>query len=62
LGAVFINASGIDATPLTKDEGKTSTDNKRAYQLYVQHWNAAKNNPALQKQLTDRAREMGIVK
>jgi hypothetical protein len=45
-----------------KDEGKTSTDNKRAYQLYVQHWNAAKNNPALQKQLTDRAREMGIVK
>jgi len=45
-----------------KDEGKTPTDNKGAYQLYVQHWNAAKNNPALQKKLTDRAREMGIVK
>ena len=45
-----------------KDEGKKPTDNQGAYQLYVQHWNAAKNNPALQKKLTDRAREMGIVK
>lgn len=36
--------------------------NEEAYQLYVQHWNNAKNNPALQKQLTDRARKMGIVK
>lgn len=51
-----------DYTKHSADEGKTSTDNKRAYQLYVQHWNAAKNNPALQKQLTDRARELGIVK
>ena len=41
---------------------QTPTDNQSAYQLYVQHWNAAKNNPALQKQLTDRAREMGIAK
>lgn len=46
-----------DYTKHSADEGK-----KRAYQLYVQHWNAAKNNPALQKKLTDRAREMGIVK
>ena len=45
-----------------EDEGKTPTGNQGAYQLYVQHWNAAKNNPALQKKLTDRAREMGIVK
>lgn len=51
-----------DYTKHSADEGKTPTDNKGAYQLYVQHWNAAKNNPALQKQLTDRAREMGIVK
>lgn len=41
---------------------KKPTDNQGAYQLYVQHWNNAKNNPALQKQLTDRARKMGIVK
>jgi len=45
-----------------EDEGKKPTGNQGAYQLYVQHWNAAKNNPALQKKLTDRAREMGIVK
>jgi hypothetical protein len=45
-----------------EDESKNSTSNQSAYQLYVQHWNNAKNNPALQKQLTDRAREMGIVK
>lgn len=51
-----------DYTKHSADEGKKPTDNKRAYQLYVQHWNAAKNNPALQKKLTDRAREMGIVK
>lgn len=49
--------------PTTKaDEGKKPTGNQGSYQLYVQHWNAAKNNPALQKKLTDRAREMGIVK
>ena len=51
-----------DYTKHSADEGKTPVDNKGAYQLYVQHWNAAKNNPALQKKLTDRAREMGIVK
>ena len=51
-----------DYTKHSADEGKKPTDNKGAYQLYVQHWNAAKNNPALQKKLTDRAREMGIVK
>lgn len=51
-----------DYTKHSADEGKTPIDNKGAYQLYVQHWNAAKNNPALQKKLTDRAREMGIVK
>lgn len=50
------------ASTKKEDEGKTTTSNQSAYQLYVQHWNAAKNNPALQKQLTDRAREMGIVK
>jgi hypothetical protein len=41
------------------DEARPANE---AYQLYVQHWNNAKNNPALQKKLTDRAREMGIVK
>jgi len=51
-----------DYTKHSADEGKKPTGNQGAYQLYVQHWNAAKNNPALQKQLTDRAREMGIVK
>lgn len=51
-----------DYTKHSADEGKTPTGNQGAYQLYVQHWNAAKNNPALQKKLTDRAREMGIVK
>ncbi len=51
-----------DYTKHSADEGKKPTDNQGAYQLYVQHWNAAKNNPALQKKLTDRAREMGIVK
>ena len=51
-----------DYTKHSADEGKKPIDNKGAYQLYVQHWNAAKNNPALQKKLTDRAREMGIVK
>lgn len=51
-----------DYTKHSADEGNKPTGNQGAYQLYVQHWNAAKNNPALQKQLTDRAREMGIVK
>jgi hypothetical protein len=51
-----------DYTKHSADEGKKPTGNQGAYQLYVQHWNAAKNNPALQKKLTDRAREMGIVK
>ena len=51
-----------DYTKHSADEGKKPTGNQGTYQLYVQHWNAAKNNPALQKQLTDRAREMGIVK
>lgn len=51
-----------DYTKHSADEGKPPTGNQGAYQLYVQHWNAAKNNPALQKKLTDRAREMGIVK
>ena len=51
-----------DYTKHSADEGKNPTGNQGAYQLYVQHWNAAKNNPALQKKLTDRAREMGIVK
>lgn len=51
-----------DYTKHSADEVKKPTGNQGAYQLYVQHWNAAKNNPALQKKLTDRAREMGIVK
>ena len=51
-----------DYTKHSADEGKKPTGNQGAYQLYVQHWNAAKNNPSLQKKLTDRAREMGIVK
>ena len=51
-----------DYTKHSADEGKKPTGNQGAYQLYVQHWNAAKNNPELQKQLTERARKMGIVK
>lgn len=33
-----------------------------AYEWYVYRWNNAKNNPALQKKLTEEARKMGIAK
>ena len=58
--------SAMDEMRIAAGKAAHKVDDARppneAYQLYVQHWNAAKNNPALQKQLTDRAREMGIVK
>ena len=58
--------SAMDEMRIAAGKAAHKVDDARppneAYKLYVQHWNAAKNNPALQKQLTDRAREMGIVK
>jgi len=61
-----LRQSAMDEMRIASGKAASKVDEARpkneAYQLYVQHWNAAKNNPALQKQLTDRAREMGIVK
>ena len=42
-----------------KDEGKQP---QTAHEWYVYRWNNAKNNPALQKKLTEEARRMGIAK
>jgi len=61
-----LRQSAMDEMRIASGKAASKVDEARpkneAYQLYVQHWNAAKNNPALQKKLTDRAREMGIVK
>jgi hypothetical protein len=49
------------------DEGKKPTGNQgkqpqTPHEWYVYRWNNAKNNPALQKKLTEEARRMGIAK
>ena len=56
-----------DYTKHSADEGKKPTGNQvkqpqTPYEWYVYRWNNAKNNPALQKKLTEEARRMGIAK
>ena len=54
--------NGQASTPAQNTQPPQGKQPQTAYEWYVYRWNNAKNNPALQKKLTEEARKMGIVK
>ena len=50
------------STPVQNTQPPQGKQPQTAYEWYVYRWNNAKNNPALQKKLTEEARRMGIAK
>jgi hypothetical protein len=54
--------NGQASTPAQNTQTSQGKQPQTAYEWYVYRWNNAKNNPALQKKLTEEARRMGIAK
>jgi hypothetical protein len=50
------------STPVQNTQPPQGKQPQTAHEWYVYRWNNAKNNPALQKKLTEEARRMGIAK
>ena len=54
--------NGQASTPVQNTQPPQGKQPQTAHEWYVYRWNNAKNNPALQKKLTEEARRMGIAK